>query len=486
MLFKTLIAVLPLLAGIQVNASPILIGRKGGNDTSVSMGEGGNSTSNSSSNNTSSEGGSSENSGGGGGGESGSNDSKGSESNSSSESSNSESGSGSGFSKNDETVILFALAAETLESNFYEVGLKTFSSDHFEQFGYRNGDAVIEQLTVIQEQESIHLSTLTSVAQEASIDISALGQCSFDFSSAMVSVQTFIETARIFELVGVGAYEGGALLVENQELLISALSIHAVEGVHSSMVNLLGASSPSSSPFAVPLEPQQVLGMLSPFVKGCDLGGLLGITPSTALTITNTETITVNTQLSFDMSIFQGQDTSKYFCNIISGSNTKGIVMPMSKCIIPEKIDGVVFASIVSSDVELDVNIVIQDETVIVAGPVPFVVYESVTIISEEIISSSSIFGFSASGSESSNSNSNSNSNSDISSISNSGSLNSGSLSSSISNILSNPLVSATSLIDGSDVNVPPEIAQLRQELGVVHPVSNGGAGAISLGWLGK
>ena len=60
-------------------------------------------------------------------------------------------------------------------------------------------------LRVIQVDEQTHFDTLKSVATSGGIDLSFADTCQFDFSSAMGSVAAFIQTARIFEAVGIGA-----------------------------------------------------------------------------------------------------------------------------------------------------------------------------------------------------------------------------------------------------------------------------------------
>lgn len=54
-------------------------------------------------------------------------------------------------------------------------------------------------------------------------------QCTFNFDSVLVDVDTMITTARILEVVGVGAYEGGALLITSKDVLTAAGTILGIE-----------------------------------------------------------------------------------------------------------------------------------------------------------------------------------------------------------------------------------------------------------------
>lgn len=81
-------------------------------------------------------------------------------------------------------------------------------------------------------------------------------------------------TARVVEMVGVGAYLGAAPLVKDPVLLTAAGSILTVEARHQTILNLLsqnGTAIPSA--FDIALTPPEVLALASSFIDGpCDLG----------------------------------------------------------------------------------------------------------------------------------------------------------------------------------------------------------------------
>jgi hypothetical protein len=81
-----------------------------------------------------------------------------------------------------------------------------------------------------------------------------------------------LDTARIVENVGVGAFLGGATLVNDNVILDSAASILTVEARHQTMLNVLNLGSAIPQSFDIPLSPSEVLAIAGPFISGCSLG----------------------------------------------------------------------------------------------------------------------------------------------------------------------------------------------------------------------
>lgn len=81
-------------------------------------------------------------------------------------------------------------------------------------------------------------------------------------------------TARVVEMVGVGAYLGGATLITDPVLLVAAGSILTVEARHQTILNILSSTGTAvPSAFDISLTPSEVLALAGPFIDGpCDLG----------------------------------------------------------------------------------------------------------------------------------------------------------------------------------------------------------------------
>ncbi|MDB5141185.1 MAG: dessication-associated protein [Mucilaginibacter sp.] len=133
------------------------------------------------------------------------------------------------------TVLNFALQLEYLESYFYTQGLVAsgliLASD-------------TASFATISADETEHVAFLKSVLGSAAIpmpaiDLTAKGA----FSDVLTNYNTFLAVANTFEDTGVRAYKGQAPnLLGNQVVLTAALSIHAVEARHASVVRSIRAS----------------------------------------------------------------------------------------------------------------------------------------------------------------------------------------------------------------------------------------------------
>src|ERR1700710_680029 len=126
-------------------------------------------------------------------------------------------------------VLNFALQLEYLESYFYNQGVAASGLIPSADAGY---------FATVQADENEHVAFLKSVLGSAAIpmpgiDLTAKGT----FPTVLTNYQTFLAVANAFEDTGVRAYKGQAPnLLGNQVVLTAALSIHAVEARHASVV----------------------------------------------------------------------------------------------------------------------------------------------------------------------------------------------------------------------------------------------------------
>lgn len=158
-------------------------------------------------------------------------------------------------------VLNFALTLEHIEAAFYRDGLAAIGREGITEWGFL--DSVFDNLVLIGEHEAEHVTVLTQVVtdlggvpvQEAMYD--------FGYEDAV----GFIQVAQALEDTGVSAYQGAAqYLMESDELLTAALTIHGVEARHASYVALLNSSVPFPEAYNPTLAPAEVLDIATPFI----------------------------------------------------------------------------------------------------------------------------------------------------------------------------------------------------------------------------
>ncbi|KAJ7762761.1 ferritin-like domain-containing protein [Mycena maculata] len=284
---------------------------------------------------------------------------------------------------NEALAFQFANVLEQLESEFYAQGIAQFSDSDFTAAGFSSSMIATQALTGIQSDEATHLSFL----QQALLDNGATPlNCSFDFSSVLTSVSTMAATARVVEYAGVAAYLGAATLISDPVFLDAAASILTVEARHQTLLNILaGTGSAIPQAFDIPLTPQEVLSIAGGFISGpCDTG----ITPTNALTVTNTAPIAVGDLLTVSGANITGTDN--LFCNMMVGGAPFSINLPLSQCNVPPGINGPVAVWITSDDNPLANNVIDRATTQQVAGPAIIFVDSSPEMIGQLVRGSGS------------------------------------------------------------------------------------------------
>ena len=168
--------------------------------------------------------------------------------------------------------------------------------------------------------------------------------------------------ARVVEAVGVGAYLGGSVLIEDKNILVAAASILTIEARHQSFLNVLNGANAIPQAFDIPLTPPQVLALAGGFIQGCDLG----ITPNAALAITNQEAPKPGSTLTFSSPALDSAGDQQLSCQMITGVNTTAFSFPIGECIVPQGINGPVAIFITNDTQPLVAG---KDDPTIVCGP---------------------------------------------------------------------------------------------------------------------
>jgi len=172
----------------------------------------------------------------------------------------------------DVDILNFALTLEYLEAAFYVQALggagtdgvpasdgefderQVRRSDAFDGFGRRNRETAYEYLTTIRDHEVTHVDFLRGALAD-----NAVGACTFNFSSALESVETFLATAQVLENTGVMAYDGAIRYVETPDFLQAGAQIATVEARHAAYLNLVNETSPFPDAFDTGKPPSEII-----------------------------------------------------------------------------------------------------------------------------------------------------------------------------------------------------------------------------------
>ena len=159
-------------------------------------------------------------------------------------------------------VLNYALTLEHLESAFYRDGLAAIGEAGITGLGFQAG--VFDYLVEIGAHEAAHVTTLTDVITQLGGTPVQEGVYDFGYSDAA----GFLQVAQALEDTGVAAYGGAAqYLIESDELLTAALTIHGVEARHAAYLALLNGAVPYPDAFNAPLTPAEVLDIATPFIQ---------------------------------------------------------------------------------------------------------------------------------------------------------------------------------------------------------------------------
>ncbi len=164
--------------------------------------------------------------------------------------------------KNDVDVLNYALTLEHLEATFYREGVAKFANADFTAAGLQT--SVRDYIVLIGGHEKDHVDVLTSVITK--LEGTPADEATYDFG--YTDLMSFLKTAAAVENLGVAAYTGAAqYLIDNDDLLTAALTIHGVEARHASYLNVLTGADPFPDAVDAPKTKDEVLKIAGPFIK---------------------------------------------------------------------------------------------------------------------------------------------------------------------------------------------------------------------------
>jgi hypothetical protein len=164
--------------------------------------------------------------------------------------------------KDEVEVLNYALTLEHIESTFYREGLEMFDVAAFEALGYQA--SVRERIAMIGEHEAQHVDALTAAIEQ--LEGTPVEEATYNFG--YTDLASFLQVAALLEKTGVSAYQGAAqYLIDNDDLLTAALTIHGSEARHSAYLNVVtGAESPFPAAVDPVLTPAEVLEIAGPLI----------------------------------------------------------------------------------------------------------------------------------------------------------------------------------------------------------------------------
>lgn len=159
-------------------------------------------------------------------------------------------------------VLNYALTLEHLEAAFYRDGLAAIGEDGIAGLGFQPG--VFAWLSEIGAHEAAHVTALTDVITQ--LGGTPVQEATYDFG--YTDAASFLQVAQALEDTGVSAYNGAApYLMESDELLTAALTIHGVEARHAAYIAILNGQVPYPEAVNPYLTPAEVLDIAGPFIQ---------------------------------------------------------------------------------------------------------------------------------------------------------------------------------------------------------------------------
>ena len=148
-----------------------------------------------------------------------------------------------GLSKNDVSVLNYALSLEYLQAAFYT------ESERSKALKGRS----LEAATQVGAVERAHVE-----AFHALLGKKAIKRPRFDFQGVTEDPKAFLKTAVAFEDLAVEAYKGQAPRLESEQVLAAALGIHTVEARHAAWMRYLNGITPAAAAFDDPRPKEEI------------------------------------------------------------------------------------------------------------------------------------------------------------------------------------------------------------------------------------
>ena len=168
-------------------------------------------------------------------------------------------------------ILNYALTLEHLEATYYSEFLEEYSEKEVERSEAARVFAdpssrfsTCQKVEEVRDHEEAHVEALTQTIKDLGGEPVEPAEYEFPYES----IEEFFTLSATIEAVGVSAYAGAAPLIENDDLIPPALSIHSVEARHTSYFNVLNTTNPFPEAFDEPRSMEEVLEIASQFIVG--------------------------------------------------------------------------------------------------------------------------------------------------------------------------------------------------------------------------
>ena len=180
-------------------------------------------------------------------------------------------GGSSGSGPSDVDILNYALTLEHLEAAYYDQFLAEHTEEEVERSAVANYFArptlqysTYQQIQDVRDHEQAHVEALTQTINDLGGTPVEAAEYEFPYSS----MEEFVALSDRIEAVGVSAYAGAAPMIDNEEVLKAALSIHSVEAEHQTYFQLLNLQRPAPEAFNEARSMDQVLPIAKQFIVG--------------------------------------------------------------------------------------------------------------------------------------------------------------------------------------------------------------------------
>ena len=168
-------------------------------------------------------------------------------------------------------ILNYALTLEHLEYAFYDEFLANHTESEVEGSAIANYFArptlqfsTYQQIQDVRDHEEAHVDALTQTIN----DLGGTPVEPAEYEFPYETMEEFVAIADRLEAVGVSAYAGAAPMIDNEEVLKAALSIHSVEAEHQTYFQLLHLQRPAPDAFNMARSMDAVLPIAKKFIVG--------------------------------------------------------------------------------------------------------------------------------------------------------------------------------------------------------------------------